>query len=51
MELDQVVTWLKQQMILQELKALAGRPTLKRRRQWRRQKAMLARVCRALGRD
>lgn len=44
MEIDQVVTWLKQRWILDELRKLADKPSLKQRRAWRERKRMLARL-------
>lgn len=44
MEVDQVVTWLKQQMILRELKALAGKPRLSQRRMAQKRVGLLARL-------
>ena len=48
MELDQVVTWLKQQMIMNELRALADKPSLAQRREWRKRKSLCARIRRRL---
>lgn len=48
MEVDQVVMWLKQQMILRELKALADKPSLSQRRKWRKRLSLCARIKRRL---
>ena len=50
MELDQVVTWLKQQMIMNELRALAAKPKLSQRLKWRRKLSLCQRIKRRLRR-
>jgi hypothetical protein len=48
MEVDQVVSWLKQQMIMRELKELAAKPSLSQRRKWRARLSLCARIRRRL---
>jgi len=48
MEVDQVVTWLKQQMIMNELRALSDKPSLSQRRKWRTRLSLCARIRRRL---
>jgi len=48
MEVDQVITWLKQQMIMRELKELADKPSLSQRRMWRKRLSLCARIRRRL---
>jgi hypothetical protein len=48
MEVDQVITWLKQQMIMRELKELAAKPALSQRRKWRKRLSLCARIKRRL---
>jgi crossover junction endodeoxyribonuclease RusA len=50
MEVDQVITWLKQQMIMRELKELAAKPALSQRRKWRKRLSLCARIKRRLRR-
>lgn len=48
MEVDQVITWLKQHMILRELKELAAKPSLSQRRMSQKRVGLLARLRRRL---
>jgi hypothetical protein len=48
MEIDQVVSWLKQQMIMRELRELAAKPSLSQKRKWRQRLGILARIKRGV---